>query len=267
MLFFQTVTGMLTLGEKTIPLKFAYAFERTNDEALPPKTELCLLLTDQAVPLEALEGTFGLYPLHQDGKLAAVEFQLDQKDAAQNFRGHLFPTLPQTPGSFSVQGKKYFSELKLTGGVIEGKVASEEEEAPAPGGEPLHYRYEATFRAPIRKAPAVTKIVQGKLAQTHAFVPVISRYFAAMRKGDYPAMQKLVSKSTLAAWVRLEKRMGAAEYRKQLVAFGKLVEFSPKTITHIVLRGEQATVVSKVKGGKDIAALRREDGSWKLHVP
>ena len=267
MLFFQTVTGTLTLGEKAIPLKFAYAFERANDEALPPKIELCLLLADQSVPLEALEGTFGLYPLQQDGKFVGVEFLLDQKEPDRNFSGHLFPPPPQPPSSFSLSNKKYFSELKMTGGVLEGKVASDESRAPSPEGESLLYRYEASFRAPIRKAPAVTKILQGKAAQAHALVPLITRYFAAVRKGDYSAMQKLVTKGTLASWARLEKQIGAAEYRRQLAELGKMVDFNPKTITHVVLRGEQATVVSKIKGGKDIAALRREGGVWKLHLP
>jgi hypothetical protein len=267
MRLFQTATGTLILGEKSIPLKFAYAFERPNDEALPPKVELRLLLTDQPVPLEAQESTFGLYPLQQDGKFVGVDFLFDQKEPDRNFSGHLFPAPPQPPSSFSLSNKKYFTELKLTGGVVAGKVASEESRAPSPEGESLLYRYEASFSAPIRKAPAVTKILQGKAAQAHALVPVIARYFAAVRKGDYPAMQKLVSKGTLVAWARLEKQIGAAEYRRQLVEFGKMVEFNPKTITHLVLRGEQATVVSKIKGGKDIATLRREDGVWKLHIP
>jgi hypothetical protein len=267
MLFFQTVTGTLTLGEKVIPLKFAYAFERTNDEALPPKTELHLLLTDQPVPGEALEGTFGLYPLQKDGTFVGVEFSLDQKEPDRNFSGHLFPTPPQLPSSFFQSNGKYFSELKLSGGVVEGKVASEFSEVPSPRGEPLRYRYEASFRASVRKAPAVTKILKGKEAQAHAFVALLVRYHAALHKADYVTMQTLVSKATRASWARLEKELGATEYRKQLAEFGKQAEFRPKAITHLVLRGEQATVVSKIKGGKDIASLRREDGVWKLHVP
>ena len=267
MLIFQTVTGTLILDKKLVSLKYAYGFERVDDEALPPKVKLHLLLTDQPVPVEALEGTFGLYSLQQEGKLVGIEFQLDQKEPDRNFTGHLFPAPPQPTSNFSVSNKKYFATLKLGGGVIEGELASEESRAPSPEGEGLPYRYDASFRVPIRKAPAVTKILQGKAAQAHPFVPLMVRYFAAVSKADLVGMQKLVSKATLASWARLEKQVGTAEYRKQLAEFGKMVEFNPKAITHMVIRGEQATVVSKVKGGKDIATLRREGGVWKLHLP
>lgn len=267
MRFFQTVTGTLILGKKLVSLKYAYAFERIDDETLPPKTRLHLLLADQPVAAGALEGTFGLYSLQQEGKLVGIEFQLDQKEPDRNFSGHLFPNLPQSTSNFSVTNKKYFESLTLREGVLEGELSSEESSAPSPGGESLPYRYDASFRAPIRKAPPVTKILQGKAAQAHPFVPLMTRYFAAVQRADYPAMQKLVSRATLASWERLEKLVGPAEYRKQLLDFGKLVDFNPKAITHIVLRGEQATVVSKVTGGKDIAALRREGATWKLHLP
>ena len=84
MRFFQTVTGTLILGKKLVSLKYAYAFERVDDETLPPKTRLHLLLADQPVAVGALEGTFGLYSLQQEGKLVGIEFQLDQCDRCRD---------------------------------------------------------------------------------------------------------------------------------------------------------------------------------------
>ncbi|WP_395145877.1 hypothetical protein [Armatimonas sp.] len=257
--FFQTAEGTLTLGGKATLLKFAYAFECADDASDPPRKLLRLLLTDQPVAMKAREGTQGRYPLQQDGKLAGVEFEFHKPDPAENFSGLVYPPRPRAVSSFTIKGKKHFTELKIADGVIEGKVTSE---ATASA------RYEATFRARISLLPPLKKIVTGEEAQSHPLVALLKRYFAAAHKADYSAMRELASKETLASWDRQEEKLGTTASLRDLREFGKFVQFDPRTVTRIVVRAERATVITTPSdGNSDLTELHREGILWKVHIP
>ena len=116
--FFQTAEGTLTLSGKATLLKFAYAFELADDESDPPRKLLRLLLTDQPVAMKAREGTRGRYPLQQDGKLVGVEFEFHKPDPAENFSGLVYPPRPGAVSSFTIEGKKHFTNLKIADGIV-----------------------------------------------------------------------------------------------------------------------------------------------------
>ena len=257
--FFQTAEGTLTLSGKATLLKFAYAFECADDESDPPRKLLRLLLTNQPVPMKAREGTQGRYPLQQDGKLVGVEFEFHKPDPAENFSGLVYPPRPGAVSSFTIEGKRYFTNLKIADGIVEGKVTSE---ATAPA------RYEATFRARISRLPPLKKIVTGEEAQSHPLVALLKRYFAAAHKADYPALRELASKETLASWDRQEEKLGTTAYLRDLKEFGRFVQFDPRTVTRIIVRAERATVITTLaEGNSDLTELHREGILWKVHIP
>lgn len=247
-----TATGKLTLGGKTTPLTHAYALARP-DTFDKTKENILVVLSDVAIPDEALWEDFPGLKMATAGRLHAVEIEF-KPDRSVKAAGAVHEAFTDSLGYHGIPDPE-FQVKAFNAQVVEGALSSgkPEELMKRP------FEFSATFRAPILHRPAPTATGAGA-AQT-APARVVLAFLAAAKAGDKGAIKKLLT----------------AEYAKPLdTPLGKDILNAWKTsgpnpatteMSTVDIRGASAEVVYTEKKGGGLAAkftLVLQDGQWKI---
>lgn len=144
-----TARGQLTLNHQTTPLAFAYASAQPGffDKS---KEDLRIVLSDVALPADALKDVFTLIHLARDGKVHAVEVVLNAD--GQPISGAIYAKV--FDGTVSVTGMHKFDR-----GALERKRVAGRLWMSAPDEfRNVSFQYDATFAAEIPRPPTAEEI-------------------------------------------------------------------------------------------------------------
>ena len=247
-----TATGKLTLGGKTTPLTHAYALARP-DTFDKTKENVLIVLSDAAIPDDALWEDFPGLKLAAAGRLHAVEVEL-RFDKSVKSAGVLHEVFVESQ-SFQGMANPEFHAKTFDAKTVEGTLSS---------GKPQElmkkqFEFNAAFRAPILHRPAPT--ATGAAAAQTAPAKVVLAFLNAAGAGDKPAIKKLL---TAEYGKPLDGPQG-----KDVLTLWKTHCPDPATteIGTVDIRGTSAEVVLVEKKGGGLAAkftLVLKDGQWKI---
>jgi hypothetical protein len=144
-----TARGQLTLNRQTTPLTFAYASAQPGffDKS---KEDLRIILSDVALPADALKDVFTLIHLARDGKVHAVEVVINAE--GQPISGAIYAKV--FDGTVSMTGMH-----KFDGGALERKhVAGRLWMSEPHEFQHVSFQYDATFSAEIPRPSTAEEI-------------------------------------------------------------------------------------------------------------
>lgn len=248
-----TATGTITLGGKTVALTHAYALART-DTFDKTKQNTLIVLSDAAIPADALWEDFPGLKMAAAGKLHAVEVELNPDHSVKS--AALFDqSFVDTEGFYGIENPD-FRVKTFDASTVEGKLSS------AKPQQLMNRKFEfsGTFRAPILHRPAPSAV--GAAAAQTAPGKVVTAFLKAVAAGDRGAIRKLLT----------------AEYGKPLdgpqakviLETWKMNRPDPATskIGTVDIRGNSAdVVVIDPSKSPDVAAkfsLVLEAGQWRI---
>src|SRR5450759_3527661 len=117
-----TASGTLTVAAKTTPLTHVYARAQKGFFD-PTKEDILVILSDVAIPEDALSDEFARHKMAGDGKLHGVEVVLDADKQAVS-GGLLHEAFAETQGYVSVAGMHEFLAKTFDGKVVEGTLST-----------------------------------------------------------------------------------------------------------------------------------------------
>ena len=247
-----TATGTLTLGSATTHLTHAYALVRP-DTFDKTKENVLVVLSDSAIPDDALWEDFPGLKLASTGKLHAVQVELNA-DKSVKSAAILHESFVDSQ-SFQGIENPVFQVATFDGKTVEGKLFSKGPQALAG----KKFEFTATFRAPLLRRPAPT--ATGAAAAQTAPAKVVLAFLQAAAAGDKAAIRKLL---TAEYGKPLDGPMA-----KNIMAAWKAGRPNPATteISKADIRGTEADVVIADKSTGNMAAkftLVLEGGGWKI---
>ena len=249
-----TAKGTLIVAGKTTPLTYAYAraekgfFDNTKEDIL-------VILSDVAIPEEALSDPFGRHKMAADGKLHGIEVVLNSEREA--ISGGLFhEAFTETQGFVSVTGMHDFQAKIFDGKIVEGTLSTRKPDTFMK----KTFEYTATFSASVWRRPPPT--ATGAAAADTAPGKAVLAFLKAAQTGDKAAIRKLM---TSEAGKELDgPRSG------EMLAMLKTITPSPATaqIDTVDIHGDSAEVVivEKSTDGSTTSTftLTLEGGQWKI---
>jgi hypothetical protein len=249
-----TASGTLTIAGKTTSLLHAYArtqkgfFDKTKEDIL-------IILSDVAIPEEALADQFLRHKMAAEGQLHGVEVVLDSEKQAVS-GGLLHKAFAETQGYVSVSGMHQFQAKTFDAKMIEGKLSTRKPD------EFMNktFEYAATFSAPVWRRPPPT--ATGPAAAQTAPGKAALAFLKAAWSGDKSAIKKLL---TVDAGKELDGPRG-----KEMLEMLKAITPNPDTaqIDTVDIKGNSAEVtfveISKDSTVTSHFSLSLEDGQWKF---
>jgi hypothetical protein len=183
-----TAEGKLIVDGQTTPLQHAYA--RTQPGFFDKsKEDILVILSDLAIPDEALADPFLRHKMAAEGKLHGVEVVLDSEK--QVISGGLFhQAFEKTQGYVSVTGMHKFQAKTFDDKMIEGRLSTLKPDEFMG----KKFEYEATFQAMVRHRPPPT--ASGPAAAQTAPGKAVLAFLKAVRSGDKSAIKKLMTVET-----------------------------------------------------------------------
>jgi hypothetical protein len=144
-----TARGQLTLNRQTTPLTFAYASAQPGffDKS---KEDVRIVLTDVALPADALKDVFTLIHLARDGKVHAVEVVINAD--GQPISGAIYDKV--FDGTVSMTGMHKFDRGALERKRVAGRLWMSE----AHEFRNVSFQYDATFAAEIPRPPTTEEV-------------------------------------------------------------------------------------------------------------
>jgi hypothetical protein len=249
-----TASGTLTVAGKTTPLTHVYAraqkgfFDATKEDIL-------VILSDVAIPEDALSDEFARHKMAADGTLHGVEVVLaPDKQAVSG--GLLHEAFAETQGYVSVAGMHEFQAKTFDGKVVEGTLSTSKPNTFMN----KTFEYTATFRAPVWHRPPPT--ATGAAAAQTAPGKAVLAFLKVARSGDKAAIKNLMSGEA-------GKELDGPN-SKELIEMLKMMTPNPATaqIDTVDIKGNaaQVTVVEKSKDGSVTSnfTLVLEGGQWKI---
>jgi hypothetical protein len=248
-----TAAGTLTLGSATTHLTHAYALARP-DTFDKTKENVVVVLSDAAIPDDALWEDFPGLKLAAAGKLHAIQVEINADRSVKS--AAIFHDAFVDSQSFQGIASPVFEAATFDGTTVEGKLASGAPEELVSKS----FEFTATFRAPVLHRPAPT--ATGAAAAQTPPARIVLAFLQAAGAGDKGAIRKLLS----------------AEYGKPLdgprakdiLAAWKMSLPDPTTteISTVDVRGTSAEVVMvNTSRPGDLAAkftLVLESGAWRI---
>lgn len=242
------VTGTFSVDGKTTPLKYVYA--RTEGGSFDKtKQQVVVLITDQAVPVDALEDDFEVIHLANEGKVHGLALTINQEK--QVISGQLFHEAFNS--NVSATGMHVFKGTIISTESVEGRlyVSGSQETFDH------HWQYDATFRVSLKKpAPTGTPLPAGGGEPGKTYLA----YCNAIQRGDLEALKKLISQENL-------KDLEGPDAKKML----EMVRAMTPTRIKIVggmLDGNKATlrVEGEMDGAKNSGTVQMnlEGTRWRL---
>jgi hypothetical protein len=261
-----TAEGELKVGERTFPLRFAYALEIDDVEGQRPsgpQKSLQLQLTDTELPADAVGDWARCAELVRAGKLRAVEIRVDPAKKSM-FAGTIYHQLhPEEPPTLSITTSGNSSTYQLSDLKIERDRVSGTALMPEPekwvrfrdDGEPETFQYRVAFSAPIRRQPPVTAVLTGVKAQQSPQVKALLAFEAACRKGDLALARRLAGPGFakgLDTALKEQSQPAVLKLFRTMMPDGKT---RLRQVTRVIVRGDRATIVSRES--KEITAWQK----------
>lgn len=249
-----TANGKLTVAGKTTLLSHAYARAQKGffDKS---KEDIRVILSDVAIPDEALADEFALQKMAADGKLHAIEVVLGQDKQAVS-GGLLHEAFDKTQGYVSVSGMHDFEAKTFDAKNVEGTLSMKKPDSFMN----KQFEYSATFRAPVWHRPPPT--ATGAAAAATAPGKAVLAFLKAARSGNKAALKTLM---TAEAGKALD-----GPRSDDMVTMLKTMAPNPATaqIDEVDIAGNTAkvSVVEKSKDGSATSnfTMVLENGQWKV---
>ncbi len=247
-----TATGTLTLSSATTQLTHAYALARP-DTFDKTKENVLVVLSDAAIPDDALWEDFPGLKLAAAGKLHAIQVELNADRSVKS--AAILHEVFADSQSFQGIEAPAFQVATFDGKTVEGKLFSKAPQALAG----KNFEFTATFRAPVMHRPAPT--ATGAAAAQTAPAKVVLAFLRAAGAGDKAAIRKLLT-------AEYGKPLGGPS-GKDILAAWKTHRPNPATteISKVDIRGAEAEVLVTDKSTGDMAAkftLVLEGGGWRI---
>jgi hypothetical protein len=265
------VEGTLNVDERTTPLTHGYAkYEVKLKEIALDENQLesiQIVLVDRELPANAALADGPKHMLAMDGKLRGIVLTINMPKG-ELAHGRLLLPEAEKPISFSIIGSSEAYVLEgftFTDNIAEGRVRTAAPESfPEFGGAdgPKTYAFAASFRIPVRPAAAVTQTLTGEAAKNSEPAKLAIAVEQAMRKKDAARMRSMMRPDDPMLAI-LDTPEG-----KRVMAMMASMSLDAKArraaINKVVFMGDQAVVVSKVKGGWDAVHMAKVGDAWKL---
>jgi hypothetical protein len=250
------VTGTLTINGKTFPALHLHALLHDNAEGtLPSPTQMRVLVTDRAVPVESLYGLMFL-PVADMGRRGEVEGILLQFDPAKP--AEVDYTILTLKGLQTVTKRISITEFKVAGGRASGSFNFTEDSFKSFPDYP-QTSFSLRIDAPVKRPPAITEDLKGADAVNSPQVKVVRAIADALATGNFDAMHKL---SSYYAAVRNKEdiaRLGA-KAKTTFKSVGTDLKRLIPGVKRVVVRGNSAVVILPETGTFNLVF---EGGSWK----
>ena len=251
-----TASGEFTVNDQTTKLAYAYVVGRREFPGDPEK--LFILLSDAPVPEDVLLKGFGMQALAGEGKVHAVEVEIDSDREPKG--GQLYHDALAKGGggaSLSVSGMHYFLVETFDASTVAGKLLMKE-------GDDFFdtdYYYSAVFRAAVMRKPPPT--YEGAKAALSGPGKAATSFMSAARLGNKLALKKQVTPQMAAQLDGPEGKMLLTMAKSSFPLGMKVVEVTEK--------GDTAEVVAmkRSKTGRETVRLQalKIDGQWKVGQP
>lgn len=250
-----TVKGTLTVNGKTAKLTNAYAATKPNpfDKT---RTDVVVLLTDRALPDDAIHDTFAIMEAVDELKFNGLSIEIT--DEKQIISGMIYsPHFKKDMGQISVTGVQKLETTGLSTGHAAGRVWMDE---PDDFFDNL-FQFDATFDV-ATSAPPKPAALAGKPLPAGGGEPgkAYEAYRKIMQKGDMVALRKAVTEERA-------KEMQGPEF-EQMFKLVQAMQPQKVTITGGAVDGDTATltVTANEKGetSTGTVTLVREKGHWRL---
>jgi hypothetical protein len=251
-----TASGEFTVNDQTTKLAYAYAVGRREFPGDPEK--IFLVLSDAPIPEDVLLAGFGMQSLADEGKVRAVEVEVDSNREPKG--GQLYHQAFAKGGggaSVSVSGMHYFLPATFDANTVAGKLLMKE-------GDDFfgtEYYYSATFRAPVMRKPPPT--YEGAKAPLSGPGKAATSFMSAARLGNKLALKKVVTP-------QMAKQLDGPD-GTMILKMAKASFPVGMKVVEVTEKGDTAEVVA-MKGGKGsretvrLHALKI-DGQWKVGQP
>ncbi|HLK58105.1 MAG TPA: hypothetical protein VKU00_16175, partial [Chthonomonadaceae bacterium] len=95
-------------------------------------------------------------------------------------------------------------------------------------------------------------------------VQALLTYEAACKKGDIAGAKRLATPAATEEWDALIAKLGSAAFRKLMQENTPDGKTRLKQITHVVVRGDQATVLFKEEGGLSWQPMVKKNKVWLI---
>jgi hypothetical protein len=227
------------------------------------------------VPADAVGNFFRCARLARLGKMHGVELRIDAATKKMSGGTIYHWTGPENSPTVTIttsgdQGTYRLNNLQISSGQISGKAFMPEAEG-LPHLDPRSarqtFQYEITFYAPLSRQPSVTADLKRAAALSSAPVQAVLAYEAACRRGDIQDARHRATPAATEDWDALRAKMGAAPFRKAMQESAPDAKTRLKQITHVVVRGDHATVLFNEQAEMGSQTLVMKNGKWLIDGP
>lgn len=253
----QTVTGSLTANGKSVPLKFASAYQKKNPFD-KKKMDTVIVFSDQALTGEAATDDIELMQAIDKMKLSGFSIEIDPDKSV--ISGQVFSPNFRKMTQFSGVGMQKLDLSAMSATHVAGKVAM----AKPDDFFDNVYQYNATFDLPITTKAAMTAAAapKGTPLPANGGDPgkAYAAYLKAFNASDIPALRKALA-------AERAKDIDSPEFKQM---WPMIQAMQPKNIkvTGGAIDGETATLLASAKGDDGVSngtiTMVREGGAWKV---
>jgi hypothetical protein len=244
-----TATGVWKVNDESTALRYAYAVARRNFEDEPEK--FYVVLSENEIPVEKLQNSFGLMEYRHDKKFRALEFELSQEKGIEG--SQLFHDAFEN-GSISASGSAQFQPRVFDGKTISGRLymtkISEFFGA--------HYFFSGGFQATIQRKPPPT--FSGAAAAASPPGKAVVAFIRAVRAKNKVAIKSMITPEMAAD---LDGPNGA-----QMMDFLNAMFEPGSQVVAVYQKDDKAEVVvmARMQGGKSSQKIPVQliDGKWTL---
>jgi hypothetical protein len=248
--------GTLTINGKTVQLKYGYAVQK-EDPFDKKKKATQLLVTDQAIPAEAVSDEFKLMEVRDAQKLNGIMILVTEGKRVVS--GAVYSPLLKKMSFVSGVGMQKLDLSAYTPARMAGRVWLEK---PDDFFDNI-YQYDVTFDVPVGaqksdqpEQPKGTPLPAGGGEPGKAY----DAYRKALIGGNLPVLRKSVV-------AEMAKQMDSPEFKEQF----KLIQaIQPKNVkvTGGAIDGDTATLLATAKDEHETSngtiTMVREGGAWKV---
>lgn len=250
------IDASLVNGGAEVKLDHVLVVQNGNEEGLEDGPHLRVFLTNGVIPLSVAGAatTLDAAAFAKQAKIYGIVILADPTGKTMNavsYNLNLPPWIspPQHPIAAKRPGPQIFQQFKVTGTRASGELLVDV----------VRGWVSARFDAPITPDP-VTQDLSGHAAIESAPAKVYLAFEQAAENGDMAALTKVATPQFAMQVNALHSQMGDTAFRRGLAADPNAASL-PNSITRVIVRGNSASVVSRVKA---VASLVFDGDSWKM---
>lgn len=244
--FAGTISGALTVNNKTISLKQVYAFQ-VPDWSDKTKSAVRVLITDKPVPTSILNADVNSFEL-RDADIGGIRFEFysDATNYSMELVGNAISGSISASGTFDKEKLTDYSMQHIAGAISEEKVLGD-----------TSYRYQVTFDSDVlpRTVKAEPTPADTAAAQNAESAKAYLAFREAVKAGDLATLRAAVTPERA-------KAMDQPEFKEQLTLIQALMP-DKVTVLKATEEGDSATVIlSADEGQTGTVSLTKLNGRW-----